>query len=99
MNAPPQIVHLHRQAPPKPAPGAACNGCGVCCASTPCPLGMLLSGRVRGRCRLLQWNEGERRYRCGAMAAAGWRRRLAARWIAAGRGCDSWVEVEAAGDA
>ena len=39
------VIYLHPAAPAKPAVGAACNGCGVCCAWQPCPLGMLVSGR------------------------------------------------------
>ncbi len=94
---PHQVILLRPEAPPKPAAGAACNGCGVCCAAEPCPLGMLLSRRRRGACRALLWDDGTRRYRCGAIAAprrfvpwlpAAWTRRLAWRWIAAASGCD-----------
>lgn len=83
-----------------PAPGAACNGCGVCCAYAPCPAGMLLSRRRRGACTALLWDGG--RYRCGLLARprrfvpwlpARWTQRLAARWIAAGRGCDASLAV------
>ena len=51
MNAPVirQIVHLHRDAPPKPAPGAPCNGCGVCCAAETCPAGYCCSCASGGR--------------------------------------------------
>lgn len=97
-----RVVLLHRDAPPKPAPGAACNGCGVCCAHEPCPLGMLLSRRRRGACAALQWSDAEGRYACGALAeptrwlpwlSARPARALARRWIAAGRGCDSTLEA------
>jgi predicted molibdopterin-dependent oxidoreductase YjgC len=82
-------------APSKPAEGSACNGCGVCCLAEPCPVGVVVSRRVRGACRALRW-EGSR-YRCGVLAdARSWRAKLLARWIAAGRGCDSSVEVSAA---
>ncbi|WP_119154142.1 hypothetical protein [Caldimonas tepidiphila] len=97
-----RVIHLHADAPPKPAPGAACNGCGVCCASEPCPLGMLLSRRSSGACEALGWDG--RRYVCDALArparfvAWPWAQRLlsraASRWIAAGSGCDSVAEVE-----
>ena len=40
------VIHLHPSAPPKPAEGAACNGCGVCCAWQPCPLGVLASAAL-----------------------------------------------------
>jgi hypothetical protein len=54
---------------------------------------MLLSRRRSGACAMLRW-DGQR-YRCGALAgASGWRRRLLARWIGAGRGCDSSAEVD-----
>ncbi|MFZ3128031.1 MAG: hypothetical protein WA136_08450, partial [Rhodoferax sp.] len=64
-----QIIHIHRQAPAKPAEGAACNGCGVCCLSEPCPLGMVLSGRRTGACRALRWDGSLAQYRCGAVLA------------------------------
>jgi hypothetical protein len=100
-----QVVWLHPQAPPKPAPGAACNGCGLCCAAEPCPLGVVLTRRWRGRCAALQWDEPGRRHRCGALAEP--RRhlrllrwlplpvlqRVVRRWIAAGAGCDSSLEL------
>lgn len=97
----PRVIHLHPTAPTKPATGAACNGCGVCCAAEPCPLGMLLSRRRRGACVALEWHEADTRYRCGALVSpARWlpwlpaplARALARRWIAAGRGCDAEFE-------
>ncbi len=107
-------IRIHPLAPAKAAAGAACNGCGVCCLVTPCPLGMLLSGRRSGACNALRWDAALVRYRCGAIVAprdvltqalpSGLRglapvlapvlRRLGARWIAAGTGCDSDLEVE-----
>lgn len=102
-----QTIHLHRDAPPKPAPGAACNGCGVCCASEPCPLGVLVSRRRHGRCAALAWTDADARYRCGLIAEPGRFTRLrsatlqrlvravAARFIASGIGCDASDEVVA----
>ena len=99
-----RVIHLHPAAPAKPAAGAACNGCGVCCAAEPCPLGMLLSRRRRGACVALAWDEAAARYRCDVLARprdwltgltwlpAGLLRAAAARWIAAGRGCDADLE-------
>lgn len=93
-----RVILLRAAAPPKPAPGAACNGCGLCCAAQPCPLGMLLSRRRHGRCRALRWQADDGRYVCGVLARprhwlpwlpTALARRLAARWIAAARGCDS----------
>lgn len=100
----PRVIHLHVGAPARPAPGTACNGCGLCCAAEPCPLGTLLSRRRDGACAALAWHGPERRYRCGALTepqrwfgAAGRRwpgaaRRLARRWIAAATGCDCTLQ-------
>ena len=100
----PRVIHLHPLAPPKPATGAACNGCGVCCAAEPCPLGIAVSRRRSGACAALRWVDTERRYRCGLLgdhgagaAPAGklpmsMSRRLVARWIGAGAGCDCDLE-------
>ena len=95
---PHRVILLHSEAPPKPAAGAACNGCGLCCAAEPCPIGMLASRRRHGACVALQWQADEARYRCGIVAEpqrwlpwlpAALARRLALRWIAAAQGCDS----------
>jgi hypothetical protein len=98
-----RVIYLHAQAPSKPPEHAPCNGCGVCCASEPCPLGQVLSGRRQGTCTALLWDDASNRYLCGAMAqparqlprglkwAGPWLSRLARRLIAAGRGCDSSV--------
>ncbi|ODU61599.1 MAG: hypothetical protein ABT02_00105 [Comamonadaceae bacterium SCN 68-20] len=95
----PRIIHIEPAAPPKPARGAPCNGCGLCCLAEPCPLGMLLSRRRTGTCVALQWNAAAQCYRCGALAGpagkgvrgvggALWHA-LARRWIGAGLGCDA----------
>jgi len=97
-----RVILLHAEAPPKPAMTQPCNGCGVCCASEPCPLGIWISRRRRGACRALQWSESQTRYRCGAVDSparylpwlpAALTRRLALRWIAAAGGCDSDLVV------
>lgn len=97
---PDAIVHLHRDAPAKPATGQPCNGCGACCASEPCPIGAVVSLRRSGRCRALLWDEAAGRYRCGLLLQASATGRaaqaLVARWIAAGRGCDADIELQAA---
>jgi hypothetical protein len=83
-------IWLEPAAPPKPGPGQACNGCGVCCAAGPCPLGAIASRRLRGPCALLRWQPEAGRYRCGALdAAPAALRPWVQRWIAAGQGCDS----------
>ena len=102
---PQRVILLQPAAPPKPALGTSCNGCGVCCAAEPCPLGQLLSRRRRGACAALQWKAVDARYHCGALADPGrwlrplppaWARTLARRWIAAGRGCDSDFDAQPA---
>jgi hypothetical protein len=99
------VIHLQPLAPPKPCASQACNGCGVCCAVAPCPLGMLLSRRTEGACVALEWDADGVRYTCGAVSAperhlpwlpAAAARRLALRWISAARGCDSTLEVDRA---
>lgn len=96
-----RVIHLRADAPAKPPEGAACNGCGLCCAWAPCPAGIVVSRRWQGRCRALRWDGG--RYRCGLLSAPGrfvrllpatWVRALAARWIAAGRGCDASLRAD-----
>ena len=103
-----EVIRLHAEAPRKPQPDAPCNGCGVCCASEPCPLGVLASRRTAGRCEALLWHDDESRYRCGlatrpaAHLRAGTRwaapllKRLAQRCISAGSGCDCDVSVQSA---
>jgi hypothetical protein len=107
------VIHIEPQAPTKPALGAACNGCGVCCLIEPCPLGIVLSGRRSGACDALRWQGSEQAYRCGAItephevlrqALPVWAQgltpvlapllgRVSRRWIAAGKGCDSSLEL------
>jgi hypothetical protein len=90
-----RVVWLHPEAPPKPAEGAPCNGCGLCCAAEPCPLGMLLTLRRKGRCAALRWDEASARHRCGAVTGAPLAlRRIVLRWIGAAQGCDSSLVPE-----
>ena len=95
---PQRVILLHAAAPPKPAEGAPCNGCGLCCAAEPCPLGVWLSRRRRGACAALLWDAAAGLYRCGAITEPGWwlpwlpkrwATRLARRWVAAAQACDS----------
>ncbi|MFA7268092.1 MAG: hypothetical protein WC073_01985 [Sterolibacterium sp.] len=98
-------IAIHAAAPAKPAVGAPCNGCGVCCASEPCPLGMVVLCQFKGACRALLWQAERCRYVCGLVdrpadylswlpdKLSGWAGRLAARRIAAGQGCDASIEV------
>jgi hypothetical protein len=105
------VIRLHRAAPAKPVPGEPCNGCGVCCASEPCPLGVIASRRTTGACSALVWREAERRYRCGLIAqseahlpallrpVAPLLAVAARRFVAAGSGCDCSLVVVGAEDA
>lgn len=96
-----RVIVLRAEAPAKPAAGQPCNGCGLCCLVEPCPLGQWVSRRRHGRCRALQWQPAESRYRCGLLSQPqrwlprwtarwpGWRDRWLRRWIASGIGCDA----------
>lgn len=100
-----RFIHIHPLAPPKPALGAPCNGCGVCCLAEPCPLGQVISRRRQGACDALRWDASAARYHCGALVdapallgprwawAAPLLSRLARRWIAVGVGCDASLRV------
>ena len=104
-----QLIRLHPAAPPKPAENTPCNGCGVCCAAEPCPIGVLVSGRRTGACAALLWSDDAGLYRCGLVdaprtvlprlpgALAPLVSRLARRWISAASGCDSDLVVDAPG--
>lgn len=91
-----RTIRIHADAPQKPAPGAPCNGCGVCCAASLCPPARLRYRRRDGPCPALRWIEGERRYACGMLQDA--RTRLTRWWIrraiGAGIGCDCTIYVE-----
>jgi hypothetical protein len=66
---------------------------------------MVVSRRRHGACVALRWTASESRYRCGMVTGsaevlgprwhwlAPWVARLARRWISAGSGCDSTLEV------
>jgi hypothetical protein len=92
-----QIIRIHPDAALKPVLGKPCNGCGVCCLAEPCPIGALLSLRLRGPCRALAWHADDKVYRCGLVGdGRSWTSRIAQRFIAAGAGCDSDAEVDPA---
>lgn len=100
------IIEIHAAAPPKPALGETCNGCGVCCAVEPCPVGVFVLFQSKGPCRALLWQPEQRRYACGMVvrpsdhlrwlpvALDAWAGRLFARKIAAGSGCDADYETD-----
>ena len=100
------VILLHPDAPPKPAVGEACNRCGVCCAAETCPLGRLVFRQKAGPCPALAWTGDG--YSCELVvvperhlrflrilphALSRLAARVFRRWIAAGVGCDSDVEV------
>lgn len=99
------IIHLHPSAPPKPAEGLVCNGCGVCCALETCPAGRLRFWQKDGPCPALEWSASKLRYHCGLLCRPTYYLRflpavtspvaskLLARWIAAGKGCDCSAET------
>lgn len=105
-----RVIWIHPEAPPKPALGAPCNGCGVCCLAEPCPVGMVVSLKRRGACRALVWSDDGHQYRCGMLVHpsryVGWptlrpdallnrlMRRYARRLIAAGIGCDADLDLD-----
>ena len=81
-----QVIHIEPLAAAKPAFGAPCNGCGVCCLAEPCPLGVLVSRSRLGPCKALRWNAELAQYRCGVLLAAGLRRRGQGGWRPLGLG-------------
>jgi len=74
----------------KPAFGAPCNGCGVCCQAETCPIGRIRFLQIKGPCPALRWTD---RFECGLLLDAGWFKPLIARWISAGSGCDSYASL------
>jgi hypothetical protein len=95
-------VMVHALAPAKPVLGQPCNGCGVCCALSVCPLGRLIYWQIHGPCPGSRWVAELRRYQCSLLDRhqdfAREQRTLVGRWvsraIAAGRGCDFDASIE-----
>jgi hypothetical protein len=99
-----QEIELHPKSPEKSSFGTPCNGCGVCCAASPCPVAVVFLFQIKGKCRALLWQDG--RYVCGmavspdlyVMLIPEKGRELCARFfasrIAAGSGCDSTAEID-----
>jgi len=100
-----QIIHIHQQAPAKPAMGTPCNGCGVCCAAEPCPVSLALLWPHKSPCTALTWDDTNQRYLCGMATQPSkhliWlpkkldkaASKLFKRWIAADTLCDADVEI------
>ncbi len=88
-----QVIHIHPEAPAKPALGEPCNGCGVCCLAEPCPVGVIVSRQRHGACKALVWSQADKRYFCGLLVGPGgetgtggaagvwWRRWARAAWL------------------
>lgn len=97
------IITIRADAPPKPAEGEACNGCGICCSAERCPVAWLFLPLRGGPCPALEWNAKAGRYRCGMVDNPArhvrwlprrWNPRASqwfARRIAAGHGCDCGI--------
>lgn len=66
-----KTIHIEPLAPAKPAWGAPCNGCGICCLVEPCPVGVVLSAKRQGACDALHWDAQLASYRCGALVRPG----------------------------
>jgi len=80
----------------KPKFTEPCNGCGFCCASSVCEVGLKLHGNTQAPCQLMRWREG--RFFCGAIDIAdemgvieGFALRVK---LAIGFGCDSETDEE-----
>ncbi len=101
-----QMIELHPNFPAKPDYGAPCNGCGMCCAASPCPVAFAFLFQFKGKCRALLWQEEAKRYVCGMVVCPDRYVRLVPRkWreyggkffasrIAAGTGCDFAAEID-----
>lgn len=58
-----------QMAPEKPAYGEPCNGCGYCCASEVCEVGLAMFGKQQtAPCPAMTFRDG--RFRCGAVDMA-----------------------------
>jgi len=101
-----RLIWLQPEAATKPQLGQACNGCGVCCASEPCPVAGVFLWQFRGACKALVWLADKQQYRCGLLLepsnylvilprfAQRPFRFLVARWIAADTACDSDAQIQ-----
>jgi len=100
------VIRIHPAAPDKPAFGAPCNGCGVCCLAAPCPVSAALLRHRENACPALVWQEQGQLYRCGMLQHPAqycrWLPKmfertvivLVRRWLALDIGCDSSLELE-----
>jgi hypothetical protein len=88
-------IPIYQDAPIKPAYGATCNGCGICCLDELCPIAIVRYRRRKGPCPQLSWVPELQHYRCQWLVSASspWLRWWVQRAIFAGKGCDSTAEV------
>ena len=54
---------MGERAPEKPTIGSPCNGCGYCCAASPCDIARDMIGVTEGPCPAMQFEDG--RFWCG----------------------------------
>jgi hypothetical protein len=89
----------------KPAHGSPCNGCGVCCQITLCPVGIAQFGHKAGPCEAIQTEAGKavcglvanpQRYAPLKVARFGVEklRSAAMLLISSGKGCDFYFHGE-----
>jgi hypothetical protein len=85
---------MPEHAPDKPAFGATCNGCGLCCAVEVCRIGQMAFGDVPAPCPGLTFVQG--RFWCQLVLAEQQAQGLGvvtaprlAEALAIGRGCDA----------
>lgn len=77
------------QPPKKPAFGAPCNGCGLCCATEVCAIGRMAHGDVQAPCPSLIWHAGRSWCALVAIEPAAGKGRPIAEALGIGRGCDA----------
>ncbi len=81
------IDPIHQTSPDKPHQGSACNGCGFCCASEICKIGIKAFPGAAAPCPGMVFNDG--RFACKLVLverAAGMEPLIAAA-LGVGKGC------------
>ena len=96
-----RIAETIAKAPPKPASGSPCNGCGFCCAAEPCGVALnhIPGCSAQGPCPAMEFEAG--RFFCGMIRRPSHYMQLPNAWadevlgdmiaqaLGAGRGCDA----------
>lgn len=75
--------------PAKPAFGAPCNGCGLCCAVEVCAFGKMAHGEVPAPCPSLLFHAGRSWCALVVMEPAAGNGRPIAEALGIGMGCDA----------